>query len=112
MTGAGRLDALIDELLGPQPEAWPCSTWVVARGLLRGALSGVPRRSESKSLLDGEIRCGAMESTWNSAHSRNGTRLSRTFDRVPLRRKPGIGFDPPLATSKAASLLRPGAGCA
>ena len=101
-------DALIDELLGPEPAGLDvldvgCGTGIASRQMAeRGAkVLGVelaPRMAEIARSHGIDVELGAFEG-WDAA--------GRTFDRVTSAQA-WHWLDLPLATSKAASLLRPG----
>ncbi len=101
-------DALIDELLGPEPASLAvldvgCGTGIASRPMAeRGArVLGVevaPRMAEIARSHGIEVELSAFED-WDAA--------GRTFDRVTSAQA-WHWLDLPLATSKAASLLRPG----
>lgn len=101
-------DALFDELLGPEPASLDvldvgCGTGIASRQMAqRGAkVLGVevaPRMAEIARSHGIDVEGGAFED-WDAA--------GRTFDRVTSAQA-WHWLDLPLATSKAASLLRPG----
>jgi SAM-dependent methyltransferase len=101
-------DAVIDELLGPEPEGLDvldvgCGTGIASRQMAeRGAtVLGVelaPRMAEIARNHGIDVELGAFEG-WDAA--------GRTFDRVTSAQA-WHWLDLPLATTKAASLLRPG----
>lgn len=101
-------DAVIDELLGRKPAGMEvldvgCGTGIASRQMAqRGAkVLGVelaPRMAEIARSHGIEVELGAFES-WDAA--------GRTFDRVASAQA-WHWLDLPLASSKAASLLRPG----
>ena len=101
-------DAVIDELLGPHPAGLDvldvgCGTGIASRLLAdRGAnVLGVelaPRMAEIARGHGIDLEVGAFEG-WDAA--------GRTFDRVTSAQA-WHWLDLPVATSKAASLLRPG----
>ncbi len=101
-------DALIDELLGPEPARLAvldvgCGTGIASRAMAeRGAkVLGVevaPRMAEIARRHGIDVELGAFED-WDAA--------GRTFDRVTSAQA-WHWLDLPVATSKAASLLRPG----
>src|SRR5438067_2117767 len=101
-------DALIDELLGPEPASLAildvgCGTGIASRQMAeRGAkVLGVevaPRMAEIAGSHGIDVEISAFED-WDAA--------GRTFDRVTSAQA-WHWLDLPLATSKAASLLRPG----
>lgn len=101
-------DALIDELLGPEPASLAvldvgCGTGIASRQIAeRGArVLGVevaPRMAEIARSHGIDVEVSAFEE-WDAA--------GRTFDRVTSAQA-WHWLDLPLATSKAASLLRPG----
>jgi SAM-dependent methyltransferase len=101
-------DAVIDELLGPKPETLAvldvgCGTGIASRQMAdRGAtVLGVelaPRMAEIARRHGIDVELSAFEE-WDAA--------GRTFDRVTSAQA-WHWLDLPLATSKAASLLRPG----
>lgn len=101
-------DTVIDELLGPKPEGLDvldvgCGTGIASRQMAqRGAkVLGVelaPRMAEIARSHGIDVELGAFEG-WDAA--------GRTFDRVTSAQA-WHWLDLPLATSKAASLLRPG----
>jgi SAM-dependent methyltransferase len=101
-------DALIDELLGPEPAGLDvldvgCGTGIASRQMAeRGAkVLGVelaPRMAEIARSHGIDVELGAFEG-WDAD--------GRTFDRVTSAQA-WHWLDLPLATSKAASLLRPG----
>ena len=103
-------DVLIDELLGPEPAGLEvldvgCGTGIASRQMAeRGAkVLGVelaPRMAEIARSHGIDVELGAFEG-WDAA--------GRTFDRVTSAQA-WHWLDLPLATSKAASLLRPGGG--
>ena len=99
---------MIDELLGPEPAGLDvldvgCGTGIASRQMAeRGAkVLGVelaPRMAEIARSHGIDVELGAFEG-WDAA--------GRTFDRVTSAQA-WHWLDLPLATSKAASLLRPG----
>jgi SAM-dependent methyltransferase len=101
-------DALIDALLGPEPASLAvldvgCGTGIASRSISeRGAkVLGVevaPRMAEIARSHGIDVEISAFED-WDAA--------GRTFDRVTSAQA-WHWLDLPLATSKAASLLRPG----
>jgi SAM-dependent methyltransferase len=101
-------DASIDDLLGPKPEGLDvldvgCGTGIASRPMAeRGArVLGVevaPRMAEIARSHGIDVEISAFED-WDAA--------GRTFDRVTSAQA-WHWLDLPLATSKAASLLRPG----
>ena len=101
-------DALIDELLGPEPGALAildvgCGTGIASRQMAgRGAtVLGVevaPRMAEIARGHGIDVEISAFEE-WDAA--------GRTFDRVTSAQA-WHWLDLPVATAKAASLLRPG----
>jgi SAM-dependent methyltransferase len=101
-------DAVIDELLGPRPEGLDvldvgCGTGIAARQIARrGArVLGVelaPRMAEIARGHGTDVEIAAFES-WDAA--------GRTFDRVTSAQA-WHWLDLPVATAKAASVLRPG----
>jgi SAM-dependent methyltransferase len=101
-------DALIDELLGPEPARQAvldvgCGTGIASRQMVeRGAkVLGVevaPRMAEIARGHGIDVELSAFED-WDAA--------GRTFDRVTSAQA-WHWLDLPVATSKAASLLRPG----
>jgi SAM-dependent methyltransferase len=101
-------DAVIDELLGPEPEGFDvldvgCGTGIASRQIAqRGAkVLGVelaPRMAEIARRHGIDVETGAFEG-WDAA--------GRTFDRVTSAQA-WHWLDLPVATAKAASLLRPG----
>jgi SAM-dependent methyltransferase len=101
-------DAVIDEMLGPVPEGLDvldvgCGTGIASRQIAqRGAkVLGVelaPRMAEIARGHGVEVQIAAFES-WDAA--------GRTFDRVTSAQA-WHWLDLPLATAKAASVLRPG----
>jgi SAM-dependent methyltransferase len=101
-------DVLIDELLGPEPASLAvldvgCGTGIASRPMAeRGAkVLGVevaPRMAEIARSHGIDVEISAFED-WDAA--------GRTFDRVTSAQA-WHWLDLPLATSKAASLLRPG----
>ena len=101
-------DALIDELLGPEPASLAvldvgCGSGIASRQIVeRGArVLGVdvaPRMAEIARSHGIDVEVGAFEE-WDAA--------GRTFDRV-ISAQAWHWLDLPLATAKAASLLRPG----
>ena len=101
-------DAVIDAVLGPTPEALEaldvgCGTGIASRQMAaRGAkVLGVelaPRMAEIARSTGIDVEVGAFEE-WDAA--------GRTFDRVASAQA-WHWLDLPVATSKAASLLRPG----
>ena len=101
-------DALIDELLGPEPARLAvldvgCGTGIASRQMVaRGAkVLGVelaPRMAEIARSHGVDVELGAFED-WDPA--------GRTFDRVTSAQA-WHWLDLPVASSKAASVLRPG----
>jgi SAM-dependent methyltransferase len=101
-------DAVIDELLGPVPAGLDvldvgCGTGIASRQIAeRGAhVLGVelgPRMAEIARSHGVEVEIAAFEA-WDAA--------GRTFDRVASAQA-WHWLDPPIATAKAASVLRPG----
>jgi len=101
-------DALIDDLLGPKPEGLDvldvgCGTGIASRLMAqRGAkVLGVevaPRMAETARSHGIDVEIGAFED-WNPA--------GRAFDRVTSAQA-WHWLDMPVATAKAASVLRPG----
>ena len=101
-------DAVIDEVLGPEPAGLAvldvgCGTGIASRQMAaRGAnVLGVevaPRMAEIARSHGIEVELSAFEA-WDAA--------GRTFDRVASAQA-WHWLDLPLATAKAASLLRPG----
>ncbi len=101
-------DAVIDELLGPQPAGLAvldagCGTGIAARQMIqRGAkVLGVelsPRMAEIARRHGVDVEIAAFEA-WDVA--------GRTFDRVTSAQA-WHWLDLPVATAKAASVLRPG----
>jgi SAM-dependent methyltransferase len=101
-------DALIDELLDPEPAGLDvldagCGTGIASRAMAeRGAkVLGVevaPRMAEIARSHGIDVEIGAFEG-WDAG--------GRSFDRVTSAQA-GHWLDMPVATAKAASLLRPG----
>jgi SAM-dependent methyltransferase len=101
-------DAVIDELLGPVPEGLEvldvgCGTGIASRQIARRGANvlGVelaPRMAEIARGYGVEVEIAAFEG-WDAA--------GRTFDRVTSAQA-WHWLDLPIATAKAASVLRPG----
>lgn len=101
-------DVVIDELLGPMPAGLDvldvgCGTGIASRQIARrgATVLGVelaPRMAEIARGHGVDVEIGAFEG-WDAA--------GRTFDRVTSAQA-WHWLDPPVATAKAASVLRPG----